>query len=154
MLRLRFMLALLFSLAILLSGCAGDKKTGAGPNDQPQVSGISQPQVSGTTQPEQPVVKTPVSPDNPASGASRAPSAPAPPEPSSQGLKQPVVESPSPVPQPPAPAPAGNQERTESLDAGGTFPSFTLADLSGKKINSSELFASNKLTVVNLWGTF
>ncbi len=41
-----------------------------------------------------------------------------------------------------------------SLKVGGYFPPFSLSDLDGGTISSSDLFSSNKVTLINFWGTF
>ncbi len=41
-----------------------------------------------------------------------------------------------------------------SLKVEDYFPLFTLSDLNGSKISSSDLFSSNKVTLINFWGTF
>lgn len=37
---------------------------------------------------------------------------------------------------------------------GEKIPEFTFADLNGKQKRSGDLFAANRITVLNLWGTF
>jgi peroxiredoxin len=41
-----------------------------------------------------------------------------------------------------------------SLKVGEYFPPFSLTDLDGGAISSSDLFSSNKVTLINFWGTF
>ena len=42
----------------------------------------------------------------------------------------------------------------ESSEAGNTTMSFSTVDLDGQPVTSEDLFSNNKITMVNIWGTF
>lgn len=64
----------------------------------------------------------------------------------SPGTRQPAGQKPAAE----TPAP----EQNYSMNVGGVFPPFTLQDLDGMHHDSKDIISSNKVTVINFWGTF
>jgi thiol-disulfide isomerase/thioredoxin len=59
------------------------------------------------------------------------------------------------TPPPASDKPAGTGATEDSpASNSAAFPAFEAKDLSDEAVNSSSLFASNKITMVNIWGTF
>ena len=51
-------------------------------------------------------------------------------------------------------AAAGDPQTSETSQAAGSDISFTTTDLDGNTVDSAELFAQNKITMINIWGTY
>lgn len=126
--KLIILLACLSLTAMLLSGCSAARQA-------PPPQGAAAPADSGSQGPGQ-------NGNQPTGGAAPA----ADPGKVSAAGSQPA-QQPS-----PGTAPAANQNY--SLEVGGIFPPSTLTGLNGGKVATRDLFAGNKVTLVNFWGTF
>lgn len=123
-------LFILFSAVLItvsiLTGCSGSRQQ-AGPQQQVNAPPPSQEQKETPA----PGVQAPAAAD------------PQKPGPSPQ---QPAAQKPA------AETPATGQ--IYSMKVGSIFPPFTLQDLDGVDFHSKDIISSNKVTVINFWGTF
>ncbi len=164
--RIWIILGLLVLGTALLSGCRGEKNSTEPANQQPD-SSISAGQTAGVGEPAPQDPASPAAPqEEPAAAQSQLS-----PEPANRDQQDttPVPGHVTPVPQsspPAAPeedlqkngteagaAPAV-EEKTYSFKTGDYFPPFSLSGLNGNTYNSEELFAANKVTLLNFWATF
>lgn len=148
--------------AALSSGCSGEKNSqvpAGQPNSprsagQPAADSVQQsPAPAPAAQGEPAAAQSQLSPDleNPA----QKDAVPVP------GDVTPVLQSSlpassedDPTKNGPATGASPMEEKTYSLNVGDYFPPCTLAGLNGSTYSSSDLFAGNKVTLVNFWATF
>lgn len=150
-----FTLFLFFTL--ILTGCAGIK-TKQPQEASPQTGAPSAAQVDHS---QQPATAQPQQAEIPASSLSQQVEVPA--GNTSRANQQtqsntdtgtPEQNEPPAVSNAPAQIDTPEEKKTYSLKVGDYFPLFTLPDLNGNKVSSAEIFAGNKVTIVNFWGTF
>jgi peroxiredoxin len=131
-----FLAACLILAALLSSGCGTKDKS----EQLPQVSSVP------AAQPAQ-VAETPAAQTKDSEALKNESSAVVNPQP--QASETTAATEP-----PKAAETKTDTPKNYSLKVGDYFPPFTLSDLNGSKISSSDLFSSNKVTLINFWGTF
>lgn len=162
-------LGLLVLGTALLSGYLGEKNSPEPAKQQPD-SSISAGRTAGAGEPAPQDPDPPAAPqEEPASAQSQLSPEPVNPE-QQDTTPVPVSGDVTPVPQssppaapedekePPKNGPeagaAPEKEKTYSFKAGDYFPPFSLSGLNGNTYNSEELFAANKVTLLNFWATY